>query len=100
MKREPESSSWFTVPCNSEDLRFNDPALTRSNPRPGPCLDAFSYYQYVWWSKDTIASNSERRAGTLETLSNSLSNFPRRNALLVMGRTMHFVNMQTGASCF
>ena len=41
---------------------------TYASPRQGLLLGCIPYYQFVWHSKEPIASNKEKKAGTLEAL--------------------------------
>ena len=75
--------------CQAKDLRYNEvlPGRLLQVRVPGSdtSIDAISFYQFVWRSKQTVSQNKEQRHAALQKLHQTISSLPQRNSFIVAG---------------
>ena len=68
--------------CQARDLRYNEvlPGRLLQVRIPGSdtSIDAISFYQFVWRSKQTVSQNKEQRHAALQKLHQTISPLPQR----------------------
>ena len=75
--------------CRAKNIRFNEvlPGRLLHVRVPGASfsIDAVSFSQYVWRSKQTVTQSQEQRRAAMYSLQQTVGALPQRNTLIIAG---------------